>query len=146
VHCGCKANFTKNISLIYFLGGFANEGHFDNDINIYATGIWSPVDKEGNIATKDDGYDGDGFRFYIAPYKVAIDFNDIDGFVEAIWRGKSDLHGTTTGRYGENSDRHAITCQLAKRLDQRVRKALYDDSKGYRVWTIEGRLKQLQQR
>ena len=120
--------FTPHI--IYTFNGFVNVPHCDNDSNLWATGVWGPCSTKGGLMSMAEGFHQSGHAFYNASYGVLVDIATIDGVVEMAWRGRQDIHGTTTGVVGAGCQRFAFTAQLNKRLDQRVTAAL---TKGYAI-------------
>ena len=110
--------------LIYTYNGFTNKPHCDNDVNLWATGIWGPCDTSGKLVTHADGFNQQGHYFFNASYKVLVDTGAIDGIVHMAWRGREDIHATSTGHLAKGYQRWAFTAQMNKQLDQRVSKAL----------------------
>ena len=98
-----------------YTDGFVNEPHCDNDENIWASGIFAALDaRNGQLL---DDHDTTRYHFYNASYGVLLDIASCNGVVNVAWRGKLDIHGTTTGSFGNNTTRYAATSQLNKRMD-----------------------------
>lgn len=90
--------------------------------------MFAPCDASGTIMRRRDGYDATGYHFYNATWAVNVDISSVDGLVECLWRGKYDIHGTTTGDFASGANRFAATTQLNKRLDQRLAKAVKESA------------------
>lgn len=103
---------------------FHNEAHHDYDASDVTYGIWAPCDKHGHLSSTKDGFSKkDGF-FYVAPYKIIIDFAAVDGVVELIWRGATDAHSTVSGTVSEGFETWGSSCQTSQHLVHRITKAL----------------------
>lgn len=79
---------------------------------------------ESQLMSREDRFVQTGHAFYVATYKILVDWDKIDGMVEMAWRGKNALYGTTGGVLGSRSERYAFTAQLNRRLDLAVSSAL----------------------
>lgn len=78
------------------------------------------AEKEKTNFVKKDGF------FYVAPYKLIVDFAAVDGVVELIWRGSSDAHATVPGEVSEGYETWGSSCQTSRHLLNRIEKALKD--------------------
>lgn len=113
--------FTPNITYTY--GGFANRFHCDRDVNTMAFGVFMPLNHNLKLTSRRDGYRQYSGTFCLASYKVVVDFANIDGVVEQIWRG-GDVHATTIGTWRGANTHLGSSCQLNKMLYQRVIRGL----------------------
>lgn len=111
--------------LTCLIENFFNEAHHDHDASDVTYGIWAPCNKYGVLAEKElTGFEKkDGF-FYVAPYKILIDFAAVDGVVELIWRGASDAHATVDGSVTKGYETWGSSCQTSQHLVNRIKKAL----------------------
>lgn len=114
-------------------GHFSNRCHRDNDASEYTYGIWLPVitppdtDDSTTAVSKlglmQDGFDQKGGQFYNAQYEFFIDFPNINGIVECVWRGAKDYHGTATAEFSCMSHyRLGCSTQINSRLACAVKK------------------------
>jgi hypothetical protein len=98
-------------------------GHKDNDVSKWVLGISGNVFKQtGNIATFNDGFKMKGGFFYVADYGFLIDYSQIDGVVEQIWRGNDHIHGTALGEIEDEKrfTRYGSSTQINERLTHAV--------------------------
>lgn len=107
---------------IYTYGGFYNEPHCDLDANTWTNAIWFPCTKMGKQGCKlasieSDGFKQEGYGFAMLDWGIVIDLANISGVVEVVFRGKQDIHCTTTGTIAEGFERMACTSQVNKDLE-----------------------------
>jgi hypothetical protein len=77
--------------------GFQDIAHKANDLSTYTLGIGGNVHKEtGLLASFEDGYSMTGGFFYLADYGILLDYGNIDGVVEHLWKGTKHVHGTAS--------------------------------------------------
>jgi hypothetical protein len=113
-----EAGIASNLTVTF--GDFANLLHTDGDESPYTFGIWMTTDDNGNIIhdadTIKNGIKGGEFIWH--DFGCGADFGACNGFVELIWRGKLDMHGTvqstTTGRL----KRWGSSIQVANSLER----------------------------
>lgn len=125
-----ETGFSSNMA--YTCRGFVNFPHNDRDRSVYAYGQFAPTDLNGNFKSFTEGYQLIGHHFIVIPYRFLVDFSNIDGLVEIIWRGPIDKHCTTTGKLGPGCDKYAFSTQINQRLADRVQKC-----GGLQYWTMD---------
>jgi hypothetical protein len=63
-----------------------------------------------------------GGFFYVADYGLLIDYSQIDGVVEQIWRGNDHIHGTALGEIEDKRfTRYGSSTQINQRLKRAVK-------------------------
>ena len=108
----------SNLTVTY--GDFSNGLHTDNDESPYTFGIWMTTDDDGNVIhdaqTIRNGIQGGEFIW--PGFGCGADFSACDGFVELIWRGQLDRHGTAQSTTAPNIRRWGSSIQVAASLEQ----------------------------
>jgi hypothetical protein len=112
------AGIGSNLTVTY--GDFANLLHKDNDESPYTFGIWMTTDDVGNIihdaGTIKDGIEGGEFIW--PEFGCGADFGACNGFVELIWRGQFDKHGTAQSTTKAGLKRWGSSIQVARSLER----------------------------
>ncbi|ORY27934.1 hypothetical protein BCR39DRAFT_589011 [Naematelia encephala] len=123
-------------SLTVTKNGFSNRQHQDHDLSPYTFGMFFA----GNAT--DGRFNGDvhggngkviGGEFFWGGYGIVVGTAADDEFVELMWRGPQDFHGTLACRLGDgqswkNVSRWGCSMQMTKAYRQRSLK--YMDHKG----------------
>lgn len=111
--------------LLIGIDNFENKGHTDNDVSTYTHGIGGNARSDtGELASFKDGYRAEGGFFYVADYKILVDYSVIDGVVEQIWQGPKHVHSTVAGKIAEGFTRYGSSTQINTRLSRAVQQYL----------------------
>eukprot|EP01113_Clastostelium_recurvatum_P042233 TRINITY_DN682_c0_g2_i1.p1 TRINITY_DN682_c0_g2~~TRINITY_DN682_c0_g2_i1.p1 ORF type:complete len:415 (+),score=71.80 TRINITY_DN682_c0_g2_i1:62-1306(+) len=115
----CPDNWLFTSNLTFTLDNFFNAAHRDGDLSDWTYGMWAGCTMDGQIITDGSFQSRDGF-FYMADYKVLVDFAHLDGLAEIVWAGRHHVHGTVSGQFAPGQTRYGSSCQLSRRLNERV--------------------------
>lgn len=115
--------------------GFHNESHVDNDLSVYAFGVFCYcLSDTGEIYLRSQNPEmGDvkGASFWLDKYHIKIDFDHCDGVIEMLWRSDTHHHSscsTTRDANGSPIDpkkaaftRFGSSCQINRNFVNQVR-------------------------
>jgi hypothetical protein len=114
---GCASSIT------YTYDDFYNKIHTENNYNSFTYGLWAQTSKlkNGKLSKIEDGFECEEGQFLLPSYKCYVDFINLDGMVEIIWRAKTDLHASLKSKTNENYTRLGTSMQISN-LVLRVKK------------------------